>query len=80
MTRPARLAVAGAIWLAAFAALFSIGSALDLWPAPPACGFRGVDLAAGFLFGLVLLWGLLRKPPLPTPASSAIECSSGGRG
>ncbi len=62
MTRPARLAVAGAIWLTLFATLFTIGSTLDLWPPPPAGGFRRVDLAVGLLFGVVLLWILLRKP------------------
>ncbi len=58
----ARLAVAGGIWLALFAALFTTGSALDLWPPPPAGGFRGVDLAAGLLFGVALLVSLLRRP------------------
>ena len=58
---PARLAVAGAIWLTLFAALFTIGSTLGLWPPPPLGGFRGVDLAAGLLFGVVLLVSLLRK-------------------
>ena len=62
MTRPARLAVAGAIWLALFATIFTVGSALDLWPPPPVGGFRGVDLAAGLLFGVVLLASLLRQP------------------
>ena len=62
MTQPARLAVAGAIWLTLFAALYTVGSVLNLWPAPPPGGFRGVDLAAGFLFGAVLLVSILRKP------------------
>ena len=62
MTPPARLAVAGAIWLTLFATLFTIGSVLDLWPPPPRGGLRGVDLAAGLLFGVVLLGSLLRKP------------------
>ena len=62
MTRPSRLAVAGAIWLTVFAALFTVGSVLELWPPPPIGGFQGVDLAAGLLFGVVLLVVLLRSP------------------
>jgi hypothetical protein len=36
-----------------------------VWPAPPAGGFRGIDLIAGFAFGLILLVTLLlpRRAP-----------------
>lgn len=62
MTRSSRLVVAGAFWLALFAALFTIGSAFGLWPQPPEGAFRGVDLFSGLAFGLLLLVFLLRRP------------------
>ncbi len=52
---PARLAVAGAVWLALFALVFSVGAALGAWPEPPHDFLRGSDLAAGLIFGGVLL-------------------------
>jgi hypothetical protein len=55
----ARLAGAGAGFLALFALLFSAGAALDVWPGPPEGGFRGTDLAAGLAFGVALLATLL---------------------
>jgi hypothetical protein len=60
VSTPARFAAAGALFLAFFALIFSAGSALEVWPAPPDGGLRGSDLAAGFAFGLVLLVTLLR--------------------
>lgn len=59
---PARLAVAGLLWLALFSLVFTAGAALDLWPPGPEGGFQGIDLVAGFVFGLVLLLSLLRAP------------------
>ena len=60
MTRPGRVAVAGAIWLALFSALFSAGSVLNVWP-PAATGrFANVDLYTGFAVGAVLLGVLAR--------------------
>ena len=56
----ARLAFAGLAGLAAFGLLFSIGHALGVWPGPPLGGFAGTDLAAGLLFGVVLLVVLWR--------------------
>jgi hypothetical protein len=77
MSGPARVAAAGAVFLGLFGLLYSVGSALGAWPPPPEEGFHGVDLAAGFAFGLVLLAALLtegrrdsshpeppRRPPL----------------
>jgi threonine/homoserine/homoserine lactone efflux protein len=57
---PARIAVLGAVWLAAFAVLFSAGSAFGAWPPPPEGFLRGSDLAAGLVFGGVLLATFLR--------------------
>jgi hypothetical protein len=51
----ARLAAACGVFLGLFSLLFAAGSALGVWPLPPEGGFRGIDLAAGFAFGLVLL-------------------------
>ncbi len=64
MTAPARVAAAGALFLALFAVIFTAGSALGVWPQPPAGGFRGTDLAAGFAFALALLVSL-RAPRRP---------------
>ena len=58
---PARVAVAGAVFLGLFGLLYSVGSALGVWPPPPEGGFQGVDLAAGFAFGLLLLGALLTE-------------------
>ena len=58
MSGAARLALAGAVFLALFGLVFSVGSALGVWPQPPRGGFRGIDLAAGFAFGLALLASL----------------------
>ncbi len=63
---PARIAAVSAGWLAAFALLFSAGSAFGAWPAPPEGFLRGSDLAAGLAFGAVLLTAFLR-PRRPTP-------------
>jgi len=57
---PGRVAAAGAAWLAAFALVFSAGSAVGAWPAPPEGFLSGSDLAAGLLFGAVLLASFLR--------------------
>jgi hypothetical protein len=57
---PARLAIIAGAWLALFALLFSVGSALGLWPPPPVGGFRGTDLIAGFVFGALVLVMLVR--------------------
>ncbi len=67
MSSTARLAAAGAVFLALFSLVFSAGSALGVWPQPPRGGFRGTDLSAGFAFGLVLLAALCmprRRRPL----------------
>jgi hypothetical protein len=64
-TSVARLAAAGGVFLGLFALVFSAGSALGVWPAPPEGGYRGVDLAAGFAFGLVLLITLASRRRLP---------------
>ena len=58
--RLVRLAVAGLAGLALFAVLFSVGHAFGWWPEPPDAGFAGTDLAAGVVFGIVLLIVLLR--------------------
>jgi hypothetical protein len=58
---PAPLAVAGLLWLALFSLVFSMGTALDLWPPGPDGGFHGIDLVAGLLFGAGLLLSLLRR-------------------
>jgi hypothetical protein len=60
VSAPARSAAACALFLGLFALIFSAGSALEIWPAPPGGGFRGTDLAVGFGFGLVLLVTFLR--------------------
>ena len=57
-----RLALAGPAGLAVFAVAFSVGHAFDIWPGPPLGGFAGTDLAAGIVFGVVLLVVLLRRP------------------
>jgi len=49
------MAVAGALWLALFSLLFSIGSAFHLWPDLPGHLFANLDLYAGLAFGIVLL-------------------------
>ena len=59
MSGPARVAAAVAVFLGLFALLYSLGSAVGVWPPPPEGGFHGADLAAGFAFGLVLLAALL---------------------
>jgi hypothetical protein len=59
--RAIRLAAAGLAALALFAILFSVGHALGAWPGPRAGGFQGVDLAAGLLFGAIVLVLLVRK-------------------
>ena len=63
---PARIAAAGAGWLAAFALVFSAGSAFGAWPLPPEGFLHGSDLAAGLVFGAVLLATFLR-PRRPSP-------------
>lgn len=46
-------AVLGLLWLAAFALLFTAGSAIGVWPpAPPNLG--DLDLPAGLAFGVAL--------------------------
>ena len=56
---PARLAVAGGLWLALFAIVFSAGAAFGAWPPPPEGFLQGSDLTAGLLFGAVLLASFL---------------------
>jgi hypothetical protein len=57
--RSGRLAFAAAALLAAFAALFTAGSALGIWPQPPSGAFAGWDLWVGTAVGLTLLIRLL---------------------
>ena len=57
--RPGRLAFAAAASLAAFAALFTAGSALGVWPQPPSGAFAGWDLWVGTAVGVGLLIRLL---------------------
>jgi len=57
---PGRVAAAAAGWLAAFALVFAAGSAVGAWPAPPEGFLSGSDLAAGLVFGAVLLGTFLR--------------------
>ena len=57
----ARLAAAAAVLLALFATLFTAGSALGVWPQPPAGAFAGWDLWLGLAVGLGLLVHLLRR-------------------
>jgi len=59
--RSSRLAAAAAGLLALFAALFTAGSALGVWPQPPAGAFAGWDLWVGMAVGLGLLVHLLRR-------------------
>ncbi len=61
---PARVAVAGAAWLALFALVFTAGSAFGVWPPPPEGFLHGTDLAAGLLSGGALLVSFLlpRRP------------------
>ena len=66
-TSVARLAAACGVFLGLFALIFSAGSAFGVWPALPEGGYHGIDLVAGFAFGLVLLITLLasrRRLPL----------------
>jgi len=58
---PFRLAVACALWLALFALLYTLGASVRLWPELPAGALRGTDLAAGLLFGALVLLALLRR-------------------
>ena len=58
---PARVVAVSAGWLAAFALVFSAGSAFGAWGLPPEGFLHGSDLAAGLLFGAVLLAAFL--PP-----------------
>jgi hypothetical protein len=55
VTRPGRLAVAGALWLALFSTLFSIGSAFHVWPDLPTHLFANWARYAGLAVGVVLL-------------------------
>jgi hypothetical protein len=59
LSSPSSVAVGGAVFLGLFALLYSVGSALGAWPPAPEGGFHGVDLAAGFAFGLILLAALV---------------------
>ena len=55
-----RLAVAGGAIVALFAVLFTAGSALGAWPAPPVGAFIGWDLWVGIAVGAGWLVWLLR--------------------
>lgn len=70
MTSPARadasdrfspFAAAAAGLLALFAALFTAGSALGVWPQPPVGAFAGWDLWVGMAVALGLLVYLARR-------------------
>ena len=54
------LAVAGFVFLGLFSLLFTVGSALNLWPPAPEGRFLDLDLAVGVAFGIALLFVLLR--------------------
>jgi hypothetical protein len=60
----ARLVAVAFAWFGLFSLLYFAGAALGVWPDAPVGGYRGVDLAAGLAFGLVLLVALLlpRRP------------------
>ncbi len=59
--RLARPVIAGLLWLAAFAALYTAGDEIGAWPESPPGAFRDVDLVAGFLAGIAVLV-LLARP------------------
>jgi hypothetical protein len=70
--------VVGLLWIAVFSLLFTIGSALGLWPSASAPVLLHADLPAGLAFGLVLgasfLRGLGRRPKM----SSGWPAAHGG--
>jgi threonine/homoserine/homoserine lactone efflux protein len=66
VTSGQRLVVFALLWLALFSILVSLGVKTGAWPQLSSGAFRGVDLAAGVLFGVALLFALLwrrRKDP-----------------
>jgi uncharacterized protein (TIGR03382 family) len=59
-------AVLGLLWLAAFALLFTAGSAIGVWPPAPR-NLGDFDLPAGLAFGVALLATLVRRRRAETP-------------
>jgi hypothetical protein len=56
--RVARPVVAGLLWLVVFSALYTVGDEVGAWPTLPPGAFRNVELVAGFLAGIVVLFAL----------------------
>ncbi len=56
--RVARPVVAGLLWLVVFAALYTAGDEVGVWPDFPPGAFRNLDLLAGFLAGIAVLFVL----------------------
>ena len=56
--RFSRPATAGLVWLAIFSALYTAGDVVGAWPELPAGAFLNVDLIAGFLAAIVVLFSL----------------------
>jgi hypothetical protein len=56
------LAIAGLLWLGLFSLVFSIGAALDLWPAAAESRSGRIEVAVGVAFGVLLLGSLIRRP------------------
>jgi hypothetical protein len=59
--RLARPVVAGLLWLAIFAALYTAGDEVGAWPKFAAGAFRNLDLVVGFLAGVTLLFVLAAR-------------------
>ena len=55
------LAFAALVFLALFAALFTAGETLGIWPQLPPGSFQNVELVAGFAGLVAILFALARR-------------------
>ena len=65
--RVARPVVAGLLWLALFSALYTAGDEVGAWPTLREGAFLNLDLVAGLLAGIALLFRLALSNRRLTP-------------
>jgi hypothetical protein len=62
---PVKTTAIGLAWVGLFSLVYSVGDAIGAWPKWPLGRLRDLELAAGFLTAIAVLFGLLVSSRAP---------------